>query len=311
MLVSVLIDNYNYANYLGECLQSVCEQTYENIEIVVVDDGSSDNSKEIIESFAQKDKRIKPVFKQNGGQASAFNEGIKHCTGEIICFLDSDDLFETNKVEEVVQIYKQGYEYIVNDYELIGNTSYANGPYYPYGGHNLFLVYYLNFFAGSTTSNIAISKKVAAAIFPIQNERFFKVRADDVIVFKAAMMCELYFLDKQLSKYRIHGENLFACNYENHTFADRYERDKQMNIVKNEMLASQNIAEIFFKNPFLLLLEFKTKQVYDRLILKKYLQLLFFEMEAPFAKKVLTGWQMIRFYLAKKEKFIPKKRVHL
>ena len=311
MLVSVLIDNYNYANFLSECIESVLNQTYQNFEIIIVDDGSSDNSKEIIEKYTKKDERIKTIFKKNGGQASAFNEGIKHCEGEIISFLDSDDLFKENKLEEIVKVFKEGYEYIINDYELIGDKSYKNGPYYPYGGYNLFLVYYLNFFAGSSTSNISISKNLTNKIFPIKNEDFFRIRADDVVVFYASVMGEMFFIDKELSLYRIHGNNLFASNHKQATNSIRYKRDINMNIVKKEVLEIENIADIFFKNPFHLLLEFKTKQVYDKLILKKYLKLLFFEMEAPIFKKVEIGFKMARYYLSQKSRFKAKKRVHL
>ena len=246
MLISVLINNYNYEKFLPECIESVLNQTYQNFEIIIVDDGSKDDSKRVIEKFAKKDKRVKPIFKANGGQASAFNEGIKHCKGEVICFLDSDDLFKENKLEHVVDAYKKGYEYIVNDYELIGDKSYANGPYYPYGGYNLFLVYYLNSFTGSTTSNISISKNLANKIFPIKNEDFFRVRADDVIVLYASMISELCFLNDELTEYRIHGKNLFASNYKLITQNERYYRDVVINQIKSDIIQAVGIEKHFF-----------------------------------------------------------------
>ncbi|WP_024789494.1 glycosyltransferase family 2 protein [Lebetimonas sp. JH292] len=271
MLISVLIDNYNYGKFLSECTESVLDQTYQNFEIIIVDDGSSDNSKEIIEKYANKDKRIKPIFKKNGGQASAFNEGFKHCNGEIICFLDSDDKFLPNKLKKIKEIYEKGYEYIVNDYKLIGNTAYK-GPYYPYGGYNMFLVYYLTFFAGSTTSNISISKKLANQIFPIPYEKFFKIRADDVIVFISNLMTEMFFIDKELSEYRIHGDNLFACNNSD-TLKDKFYRDYILHKIKKYYLDKINIEKRFFENPYDLYLEFTTKQIYDFNIFKLYLKI--------------------------------------
>jgi hypothetical protein len=100
-LVSILINNYNYGRFLGEAIDSALNQGYPNIEIIVVDDGSTDNSRDIINTYTS---RIVPVFKQNGGQASAFNTGFANSQGEIVCFLDSDDIFAPGKVAHVVQI---------------------------------------------------------------------------------------------------------------------------------------------------------------------------------------------------------------
>ena len=100
-LVSILINNYNYGRFLTEAIDSAIAQTYSHIEIIVVDDGSTDNSHDIIASYGTK---IVPIIKQNGGQASAFNTGFAASHGDIICFLDADDLFLPHKVTEIVKI---------------------------------------------------------------------------------------------------------------------------------------------------------------------------------------------------------------
>jgi glycosyltransferase involved in cell wall biosynthesis len=311
MKVSVLIDNYNYDEFLEECIKSVLNQTYQNFEIIIVDDGSKDNSKEIIEKYANKNDIIKPVFKQNGGQASAFNEGFKYCTGEVICLLDSDDKFKPQKIEKVVEAYKKGYEYIINDYELIGDTSYDFGPYCPYGGFNQFLVYYHSIFTGSTTSNVSISKKLGEMIFPIKNEKFFRVRADDVVVFGASLMSEMYFIEDELTEYRIHGTNLFACNYKKITLSEKHYRDFVMHQVKKEFLDKLNVDKRFFENVYHLYGEFRTKHIIDFHIFKIYLKLLFFEINAPLLKKFEIAKKMIAYYLENKnENFKPRKKVH-
>jgi glycosyltransferase involved in cell wall biosynthesis len=102
-LVSVLINNHNYARFLGEAIESALGQTYRDIEIIVVDDGSSDNSRDVIASFGA---RIKPIYKENGGQASAYNAGFDAARGEIICLLDSDDLYLPDKVATVARIFE-------------------------------------------------------------------------------------------------------------------------------------------------------------------------------------------------------------
>jgi glycosyltransferase involved in cell wall biosynthesis len=102
-LVSIIIDNYNYARFLRRAIDSALGQTYANIEVVVVDDGSTDNSQEIMVAYGN---RIVPVLKGNGGQASSLNEGFKASHGDIICFLDSDDYFLADKVMRIVELFE-------------------------------------------------------------------------------------------------------------------------------------------------------------------------------------------------------------
>ena len=89
--VSIIIPVYNDEKFITDCIKSVKQQTYRKIEIIVVDDGSTDNSPKICDAFARADKRIKVVHKENQGLSSARNEGMKIATGEYITFLDSDD----------------------------------------------------------------------------------------------------------------------------------------------------------------------------------------------------------------------------
>jgi len=303
MLISILINNYNYAKFLPECIESVLNQTYQNFEIIIVDDGSTDNSKEIIEKYAKKDKRIKPVLKKNGGQASAFNEGFKHCKGEIICFLDADDLFEKNKLKEISKIYKKGYEYIINNYKFLGNKNLKKNykPLFPYGGYNLFLVYYLTKFTGSSTSNISISKKLANKIFPIKYEDFFRIRADDVIVFASSIATKMFFINKILTVYRIHGNNLFACSKNLETPSDKYFRSLILEKIKKEYLEKFKIPTNFLKNPYNLLLEFKTKQIIDYQIFSLYKNILLDKLIISEKEKKIYYNQLLQYYKKKKK----------
>lgn len=104
ILVSIIINNYNYGKFLPEAIASAFAQTYPNIEIIVVDDGSTDNSRDIIHSYQEK---IIPVLKENGGQASAFNAGFQASKGDIICFLDADDYYLPEKVSKIVEIFEK------------------------------------------------------------------------------------------------------------------------------------------------------------------------------------------------------------
>jgi hypothetical protein len=98
-LVNIIIDNFNYAPFLRAAIDSALVQTYPNLEIVVVDDGSTDDSRRIIASYGD---RIVPILKDNGGQASAFNAGFNASRGEIVCFLDADDALAPTAVELAV-----------------------------------------------------------------------------------------------------------------------------------------------------------------------------------------------------------------
>ena len=106
-LVSIIIPAYNVARYLGDCLKSVLKQTYTNLEIIVVDDGSTDNSLEICRSYATKDKRIKVIHQENAGVSAARNVGLRIMTGKYVLFVDSDDRIEQNMVEILVKALEE------------------------------------------------------------------------------------------------------------------------------------------------------------------------------------------------------------
>ncbi|WP_133966030.1 glycosyltransferase family 2 protein [Eubacterium limosum] len=100
-LISIVIPVYNAAPYLVRCLDSVVEQTIENIEIIIVNDGSTDNSLEICEMYKEKDKRVVLINKQNGGLSDARNVGINMAKGQYIGFVDSDDWIRKNMFERL------------------------------------------------------------------------------------------------------------------------------------------------------------------------------------------------------------------
>jgi glycosyltransferase involved in cell wall biosynthesis len=100
--VSIVIDNYNYARFLRQAIDSALAQAYRPLEVVVVDDGSTDDSAEIMRSYGDK---ICAVFKENGGQGSAFNAGFARSTGEIVALLDADDYLKPGAIEQLAAAY--------------------------------------------------------------------------------------------------------------------------------------------------------------------------------------------------------------
>lgn len=99
LLISIIVPVYNVEKYLEKCLNSIINQTYKNIEIICIDDGSPDNSIYILNRFAKKDKRIKIIRQKNQGLSAARNIGINNATGKYIIFVDSDDWLELNTLE--------------------------------------------------------------------------------------------------------------------------------------------------------------------------------------------------------------------
>ena len=101
--ISVVVPVYNVEKYLKQCLDSILVQTFSNIEIICVNDGSTDNSRKILEEYKNKDSRIKIVDKKNGGLSSARNAGMKVAVGEFISFIDSDDWIEPTMLEKLYE----------------------------------------------------------------------------------------------------------------------------------------------------------------------------------------------------------------
>jgi glycosyltransferase involved in cell wall biosynthesis len=99
--ISVIVPVYNVEKYLSECLDSILNQTFSDIEVICVNDGSKDNSRNILEEYKQKDSRIKIVDKENGGLSSARNAGMKVATGEFLSFIDSDDWVDKTMLEKL------------------------------------------------------------------------------------------------------------------------------------------------------------------------------------------------------------------
>ena len=105
-MISVIVPVYNAEEYLEECLESIKNQTYTNIEVILVNDGSSDGSKEICEQYCEKDNRFKLVNQENQGQSVARNLGVAESVGEFIMFVDSDDVINKNVLEVLLPYMK-------------------------------------------------------------------------------------------------------------------------------------------------------------------------------------------------------------
>lgn len=121
-LISVVVPIYNVEKYLKRCIDSIIQQTYKNLEIILVDDGSPDNCGKICDDYAKTDKRIKVIHKKNGGLSDARNVGIKNATGKYITFIDSDDDILVDFIGYMYNLSKKNKaDVVVADENLINN----------------------------------------------------------------------------------------------------------------------------------------------------------------------------------------------
>lgn len=135
-LVSIIIPVYNAASFLPECLESVMNQSYKNIEIICVNDGSTDTSLSILKKYTHKDKRIKYYTQENKGQSAARNKGLSMCKGKYVTFVDSDDLLDPYTITIAMDIFtKQKVDVVIYNMEMFLPNGVRfecfNGPLFP------------------------------------------------------------------------------------------------------------------------------------------------------------------------------------
>ena len=243
-LVSIIIDNYNYAKFLPAAIESAINQSYSPIEILVVDDGSTDESREIISRYQSS---IIPILKRNGGNNSATNAGVKHSCGKIICFLDADDFYYPNKVTRIVEVFEKERDdkkpmLVYHLLEIWDESSKKKTGEFKGGIHsspyNLYdhaKRYQFIPFETGPTSSISINRALADLLFPLP-EHPRKLWADGFIVLGASLVGELHSLNSSLGGYRVHGANLWFNS-------DRMEAYESMEILGgylNEKLTANN-----------------------------------------------------------------------
>ena len=121
--ISVIVPIYNVEQYLRKCIDSIINQTYKNLEIILVDDGSTDGSGEICNKYEQQDERIRVIHKKNGGAADARNKGLEVITGKFVSFVDSDDWIEYNFYENMIeQAIKYNADIVVSNYNYVSDN---------------------------------------------------------------------------------------------------------------------------------------------------------------------------------------------
>jgi glycosyltransferase involved in cell wall biosynthesis len=215
-LASVVINNFNYGRLLGDAIDSALAQSYEPLEVVVVDDGSTDGSRDIIASYGD---RVKPVLKQNGGQGSAFNAGFAASSGAIVCFLDADDRFFADKVGRVVDAFTRHPEagWCFHALRLI---DIRTGCKLPQAEHETtrFIDFRDDIKRGTmpwfapATSAISYRRELLEKMLPMPELE--GTSADRYVKMAGLGLAPGVYLDEELAEQKIHGENAYSLRPE-------------------------------------------------------------------------------------------------
>lgn len=225
--ITVIINNYNYGQFLKMAIDSVLEQSYPAHEIILVDDGSLDNSHEVAREYGD---LIRFIPKSNGGQASTFNTGYQVSTGEWIWFLDSDDMLTPDALEEVAKLVRPGVskihgKLIMTDIkgQLLGKVA----PTLPLSEGKVTLELEENgLYIWPPTSGNVFPRVLLESCMPIPEEKF-RLCVDLYLCNYAALRGDIVSAKKPVGYYRIHGSN----NFSGHKLQSKRLKNQALNII--------------------------------------------------------------------------------
>jgi len=245
-LVSIVINNYNYDRFLSEAINSALNQTHSNVEVIVVDDGSTDNSREIIAGYGD---RIIPILQENGKQGAALNSGFAASHGDIVIFLDSDDYLLPIAVERIVGAWKLGVSKVHYRLQVVDIESKASGAFIPTTTMKLSsgevwreLIRTAGYVSTCMSGN-AYSRVALTQLFPIPDE--YKSTADDYLMISTPFYGEIIGIEEALGTYRIHDNNQWALTS---VSGSRFRRFVQHDL-QNFALLQQRAKEFGFEIP--------------------------------------------------------------
>lgn len=206
MLVSVLINNFNYGRFLGSCIDSALAQTYTNVEIIVVDDGSTDDSVEVLEGYRE---YVSIVRQANGGQGAAYNSGYARSCGEVVIFLDADDVLTPGVLAQVVAAFSDDAVAKVQwRLQVIDDRDQPSGGVFPdvlHSGSVTGIIEKFGMYGSPPGSGNAFRRSAIDAFFPI-DEALWRIAADTVPVVVAPFSGRVVTLQDIGGSYRIHDK---------------------------------------------------------------------------------------------------------
>lgn len=300
MRTSCLVNNYNYATYIGEAIGSILSQTQPFDEIIVVDDGSTDDSLNIIAAAVEGRADVKVLAKSNGGQLSCFNEGFAAASGDLIFFLDADDLFTPRYLEHVLAFYERNaecdflccavHEFGAHDSvkNYIDHFCEETGDI----GFSLLKTLYGQKWIGSATSSLSMRRAVLEQFLPLPFTRDWMTNADDCLVYGASLVgARKFSLPEPLVKYRVHdANNWFGKSFsKSHKFKKRLKIKKMMQFIIDKNYCRGDLDALILR-------EFRTVPHPDLETTRFYLGLLRRSRLFPDEKREIRN-KIIRKYL--------------
>ena len=213
-LVSIIINNYNYGRFVGSAIESALNQTYPHVEVIVVDDGSTDESPAVIARYGG---RITSLRQQNRGQAGAVNAGFLRARGDVVIFLDSDDVLLPHIATKVASVFRDSPDVARVQYRLavVGRDGVRTGRVIPpisapmpSGDRRRDLARFNNYAWWPPMTGNAFSAKVLRRIMPMP-EPLFAVAADYYLIRAATLCGPIHSLDEVGAHYRMHGGNSY------------------------------------------------------------------------------------------------------
>ncbi len=244
LLVSIIVNNYNYDRFLSQAIKSALNQTYSHIEVIVVDDGSTDNSREIIGGYGD---RIVPIFQENGKQGAALNNGFVASKGDIVLFLDSDDYLLPMAVERIVEVWKPGVSKIHYRLQVVNIEGQPSGSFVPTttaklaSGEVWRQLLQTSGYTSTCMSGNAYDRTALIHVFPIPDA--YKTTADDYLMISTPFYGELIGIEASLAAYRIHDSNQWALTS---VSGSRFRRFVQHDL-QNFALLQQRAKEFGFE----------------------------------------------------------------
>jgi Glycosyl transferase family 2 len=223
--MTVVICNFNYERFLGEAIDSALAQNYVNTRVVVIDDGSTDGSRTIIEGYGS---RITPIFKDNGGQVSAYNLGVQLVETDYVLFLDSDDVLYPDAVTDVMQRFERGNWAKVQFRLDVIDHGQRTGVSVPHSGANgdckdLLLRGWL--YPSPPASGNAYRASALRQIFPVPETATNRYGADFYAIYGAALVGPVSTIPKSLGGYRIHSGGSGAISFANSEHATKASKE--------------------------------------------------------------------------------------
>jgi len=214
----VVIVNFNYGRFIEDAIQSALGQTYPNIEVIVVDDGSTDNSREIIQKYAMSNK-VTAIMKENGGVASAMNTGFSASSGDLVMFLDSDDVLKPQAIEVAVKAWYPGVSKVQWRQKVVDENLKPMGYCLPplnsrllSGDISKLVGRWLQYPSSLQSANL-YSRSFLTRALPL-DEKEWRSYADMPLIMSSPFCGDVVSLPQVLGLYRVHGKNLTGISFD-------------------------------------------------------------------------------------------------